>query len=174
MTASVPDAATQPSVLQTELPAAAVSALGLDSFEQGLLPVLRQFLLACEDPRSQAWQSAYTIAAERWGEPAGLAAAQLLMKLLRAVLDCREGRFRFIDPLDLEAREGATPDEAALLRMLHHMRRDDTPPAREAVADVTLGQMDPHVIRAGLALAHRFAKGQREGRHAPPRLQVVR
>ncbi len=179
MTVSVFDAARQhadsPSVSAQDaasLPAP-VASLGIDEFEQGLLPVLRHFLLAHADPRQQAWQSAYTIAAERWGETLGLAAAHMAMKLLRAVVECRDGQFACISPFDLENRACVTADEAALLRMLHHMRRDETPPARDAVVEVTQGQMDPHVIRAGLALAHRFAVGRPGGRPQAPRLQVV-
>ncbi|UWQ25244.1 hypothetical protein K3553_01915 [Leisingera aquaemixtae] len=152
---------------------AALAAHGFDAFETGLLAVLRQFLLSHETPDSQAWQRAYMVAAERWGEAIGLPAAQALMKLLRAVLDCRDGRFTFIDPFDLELRGTVTPDEAALLQMLHHMRRDQTPGAREAVAEVTGGKMDPHVIRAGLAFAHRFSAGQAAARPEAPRLRVV-
>ncbi|MFY0311504.1 hypothetical protein ACFMBG_16560 [Leisingera sp. D0M16] len=152
---------------------AGLAAHQFDEFETGLLPVLRQFLLSYETPDSQAWQRAYMAAAERWGEAIGLPAAQALMKLLRAVLDSRNGQFSFIDPFDLELRGTVTPDEAALLRMLHHMRRDQTPGARDAVADATGGQMDPHVIRAGLAFAHRFSAGQAAARPAAPRLRVV-
>lgn len=152
---------------------AGLAAHGFDGFETGLLPVLRQFLLSYETPDSQAWQRAYMVAAERWGEAIGLPAAQALMKLLRAVLDSRDGQFSFTDPFDLEFRGTVTPDEAALLRMLHHMRRDQTSGAREAVADVTGGQRDPHVIRAGLAFAHRFSAGQAAARPETPRLRVV-
>lgn len=152
---------------------AGLAAHGFDDFEAGLLPVLRQFLLSYETPESQAWQRAYMVAAERWGEAIGLPAAQALMKLLRAVLDSRDGQFSFTDPFDLDLRGTVTLDEAALLRMLHHMRRDQTAGAREAVADVTGGQMDPHVIRAGLAFAHRFSAGRAAARPETPRLRVV-
>jgi hypothetical protein len=152
---------------------AGLAAHGFDEFETGLLPVLRHFLMSYETPDSQAWQRAYMVAAERWGEAIGLPAAQALMKLLRAVMDCRDGQFAYIDPFDLELRGTVTPEEAALLRMLHHMRRDQTPGAREAVADVTGGQMDPHVIRAGLAFAHRFSAGHAAARPEAPRLRVV-
>lgn len=170
MTASLLDAAAQPDVSQ---PTFALGALGLDEFERGLLPVLRHFLLSYEQPEGQAWQQAYLIAAERWGEALGLPAALAAMKLVRAVLESRDGVFCFVDPFDLENRDTASADEAALLRMIHHMRRDETSLAREAVADVTLGRMDPHVIRAGLSLANRFSKGQSPSRAAPPRLWVV-
>lgn len=152
---------------------AGLAAHGFDAFETGLLPVMRQFLLSYETPESQAWQRAYMVAAERWGEAIGLPAAHALMKLLRAVLDCRDRQFASIDPFDLRLRGTMTPDEAALLQMLHHMRRDQTPEARVAVADVTGGHMDPHVIRAGLAFAHRFPAGQAAARPEPPRLRVV-
>lgn len=170
MIAPLTDAAMQP---DASLSTYALSALGLDDFEQGLLPVLRQFLLSHDQPQGQAWQQAYLIAVERWGEALGLPAALAAMKLVQAVLECRGEGFCFVDPFDLDHRAEVSRDEAALLRMLHHMRRDETPLAREAVADVTLGQMDPHVIRAGLSLANRFSKGQSPARATPPRLRVV-
>ncbi|KIC11547.1 hypothetical protein RA19_05780 [Leisingera sp. ANG-M1] len=159
--------------MSARLSEAALAAHGFDGFEEGLLPVLRQFLLSYEQPDSRAWQHAYAVAAERWGEAVGLPVAQSLMKLVRAVLERREDKFRFIDSLDMEQRGMVTGDEAALLRMLHHMRRDQTAQAREAVADVTCGLMEPHVIRAGLAFASRFSAGQAAGRGEAPRLRVV-
>jgi len=159
--------------MSVPVPETALAVHGFDDFEKGLLPVLRYFLMSFETPDSQAWQQAYAVASERWGEAIGLAAAQALMKLLRAVLESRDGQYSFIDSFDLEFRGTVTPDEAALLRMLHHMRRDQTPQAREAVADVTCGQMDPHVIRAGLAFASRFSAGQAVRRAETPRLRVV-
>ncbi|MEX0304226.1 MAG: hypothetical protein AB3N24_17540 [Leisingera sp.] len=155
------------------LPETALAVYRFDDFETGLLPVLRQLLLSFEAPESRAWQQGYSVAAERWGEAIGLPAAHALMKLVRAVLESREGQFNFIDPFDLECRGGVTADEAALLRMLHYMRRDQTPKARDAVADVTCGFMDPHVILAGLGFASRFSAGQEAGRHEAPLLRVV-
>jgi len=67
------------------------------------------------------------------------------------------------------ARAHMTGDEQSLLRMVHYMRRDQTAPARDALAVLTHGHMDPDVIRAGLGLAARFAKGATGARAVAPR-----
>jgi hypothetical protein len=128
----------------------------LDEFEEGLLPVLRHFFLCLAQPERQTWQFAYKIAAERWGEARGLPLAHALFKLVQFIVKARRTGFDAIDPLALEQRDFVTRDEQALLQMLHHMRRDETPRAREAVANVTGCTMDPDVIRAGLSFADHF------------------
>ncbi len=147
----------------------------LDAFEAGLLPVLRHFVLSLTRPESQSWQFAYKIAAERWGDSLGLPVAQSLFKLVQFILKARRVGFDAIDPLALEERDFVTRDEQALLQMLHHMRRDDTPRAREAVANVTGCTMDPDVIRAGLSFADRFPAGSVACRQRGqrPELRVV-
>ncbi|WP_291735427.1 hypothetical protein [Leisingera sp. F5] len=154
-------------------PGVPLAAHEFDEFEAGLLPVLRHFMLSYQEPAGQAWQQAYIVAAERWGEAIGLPAALALMKVVRAALNSRSGQFGFIDPFDLDHLGKVTPDEAALLRMLHHMRRDQTGQARAAVAEVAGGKMEPQVIQAGLAFAYRFSAGPAAGRARSPRLRVV-
>lgn len=152
-----------------------IDSLRLDEFETGLLPVLRHFLDSHTCPESQAWRHAYTIAAERWGDAVGLAAAHALQNVVSALLACRSGGIAYSDPLCLDSRELVTAEEAAFLRMLHHMRRDQTALARNAVEELTGGLIDPHVVRAGLSLAHRFSCGAPAGSRAPgrPRLRVA-
>jgi len=140
--------------------------LGLDTFERSCLPILRHFCEAHANPNTQAWHRAFILAVECWGETLGLAAAHLLSKYMRAVLKARADGFSFQDPLDIDKRGFVTEDEAHLLTVLHHMRRDQTGSARDAVADLTLGQMDPYVIRAGLTFAARFSKGAPVNNHA--------
>lgn len=153
-----------------------LSFCDLDEFEEGLLPVLRHFMMALAEPERQTWQFAYKNAGERWGETLGLPVANALFKLVQFTAKARRVQFNAIDPLALEDRGFVTRDERAFLRMLHHMRRDETARAREAVADVTGCTMDPDVIRAGLSFADRFPAGQNAPRYSPgrPHLEVVR
>lgn len=149
---------------------------GFDEFETALVPVLRHFMTAFTRPDSQAWQFAYSIAAERLGENIGLSAAQAMLKLLRALFQRHPEGVSFRDPLDKAKRDTLTRDEATIIAMLHHMRRDNTAPARQALYDLTDGRMDPGVIRAGLSFARRFHSGPGP---APtydtrPRLRLVR
>ncbi|ATF17199.1 hypothetical protein PhaeoP128_00539 [Phaeobacter gallaeciensis] len=157
--------------------------LGLDMFEVALLPQLRHFTTCLQTPQSQAWQLAYRSAAERWGETFGLAVAHALFKVVRCLHDLRGDHYVGHDALTLETRTVVTLDEAAFLRMLHHMRRDETPAARDAVADLSGGWMDPHVIRAALSFADRFPAGKTQPTERPqtsargdqpPHLRVVR
>jgi hypothetical protein len=142
----------------------ALSFCDLDEFEEGLLPVLRHFMMSLAEPERQSWQFAYKIAAERWGETLGLPVANTLFKLIQFTSKARRVQFNAIDPLALEDRGFVTRDERAFLRMLHHMRRDETGRARDAVADVTGCTMD------------RFPAGQSAPRYSSgrPQLQVVR
>lgn len=146
----------------------------LDEFEEGLLPVLRHFLYSHQRPEQQGWQFAYKIAAERWGETPGLSIAHALSKVVTYTLAARRIGFDSVDPFSLEERVQITRDEASLLLMLHYMRRDDTPKAREAVADVTQCSMDPDVIRAGLSFAHRFSCGLSGAARARPQLRLIK
>ena len=166
---------TPPALQTAEAPVLPLSQCRFDAFEAGLLPVLRHFLTSFASPELQTWQFAYTTAAERWGDSLGLAAAQALLRVVRALLSARPGGLTFQDPLCLDARDSVTEDERLVLEMLHHMRRDDTPPARDTVEVLTDGRMDPDVIRAGLSFARRFPAGPAGHRTAdsPPSLRVV-
>lgn len=141
-----------------------VTALDLDETEQGLLVVMRHFLTSFAQPASQAWTLAFGLAAERWGLSEGPARAQALLAVLMALRagqgaaqpDAGRGPLAFTDPLSLTARAFMTPDEAAVMALIHAMRRDRTAQAREALGRLTGGRMDVGVIRAGLALAAHF------------------
>lgn len=146
---------------------------GLDPFEEGLLPLLRHLICACRVPQSQSWHRAFVIAGESMGEVQGLAVAHGLWPLVQAVHRHRGRGFQCHDPLDIDRRTLLTRDEEHLLRALHHMRRDQTPAARDAVEDLCGGQMDPDVIRAGLSFAHRFPSGARARLRAGPGLRLV-
>ncbi|WP_083100738.1 hypothetical protein [Pseudophaeobacter leonis] len=154
----------------------ALSFCDLDEFEEGLLPVLRHFMMSLAEPERQSWQFAYKIAAERWGETLGLPVANALFKLIQFTSKARRVTFNAIDPLAIEDRGFVTRDERAFLRMLHHRGRDETGRARDAVADVSACTMDPDVIRAGLSFADRFPAGDRASKYSPgrPHLQLVR
>lgn len=143
----------------TRPPTRRLSDLTADEFEIGLVAVMRHFLMARQQPDSQAWEIAFQIAVERWGDEIGLAAAFKSSALIRAVLKARDAAFDYCDPLDMDQRSLASDDEVLLIRMIHHMRRDNTAASRDAVEQLALGRMDPDLIRAGLALAHRFPAG---------------
>ncbi|WP_120631295.1 hypothetical protein [Ruegeria sp. EL01] len=144
-----------------------------DDFERGLLPVMRHFILSFTTPTTQAWQHAYSVAIEKWGQDQGLNLAHLVFKVIKATLHCRADGLAFNDPLSVEDRLEITCDERALLKMLHHMRRDETPAARDAVGQVTGGYPDAHLVQAGLTLASRFpTSGECQGQ--PSRRPVLR
>ncbi|MBO6919203.1 MAG: hypothetical protein JJ858_12280 [Rhizobiaceae bacterium] len=138
-----------------------IDTLPFDEFELGLLAVLRHFSKSYTVPENQTWQHAYLIAAERWGERIGLSTAYALMKVIQAVSRCRPNGLHVQDPLCISARKHATEDEIALIGMLHHMRRDETPQARNFIQTLAYGRNDPAIVHAGLSFASRFSLGKR-------------
>lgn len=130
-----------------------VESLVADADETGLLAVARHLLITLESPESQSWHHAFSIATERWGVAAGPQIAMALFALLRILLRLRAVPFRHCDPLSPEDRRFVTAEEAVLIRMVRAMSRDLTHEARNHVAAITGGRMDPGLIRAGLALA---------------------
>ncbi|MEO0401728.1 MAG: hypothetical protein AAF214_05080 [Pseudomonadota bacterium] len=154
-------------------PVPELQRLGCDEFEWGMLAVARYFLTAFQDPAGQAWQHGYTVATQRWGEAIGLPVAHATGQLVRAVLRCRSDGICFHDPLDQTARIRASRDEVDLIAMLHHMRRNETDKARDAVHALTHGRMDPDVIRTGLSLATRFSAGAAPAQTRRPALSIV-
>ncbi|MEM9247837.1 MAG: hypothetical protein AAGB05_03960 [Pseudomonadota bacterium] len=147
-----------------------LDALVCDAFEEGLLPIARHFWLAISRKDTVAWHRAYTIAAERYGERIGFPLGHQLAKIMRILKDLRGSGLEILDPLDLAQKSQVTNDEALLVAMIHHMRRDETPSARNAVDALTEGRMDPEIIRAGLHLASRFPSGAPE--KTPPAAQA--
>ncbi|MEM9581675.1 MAG: hypothetical protein AAGA08_01015 [Pseudomonadota bacterium] len=152
-----------------------LSDFEFDEFETGILAVARYFLIAMNAPETMAWQKAFIVSRERWGETIGFPAAFLLSKSITALFQLRKSGFQFQDPLCIEAREYVTDDEVVFLEMVHHMRRDNTPIARLAVEELTLGRMDPDIIRTALAFAARFSCGTQaqSDSQARPSLSVV-
>lgn len=140
--------------------------LPYDDFELGLLAVLRHFSKSYEVPEQQAWQHAYMIAAERWGERIGLSTAYALIKVIQAVSRCRPNGLCVQDPLCPNAKISVTSDEDAFIAMLHHMRRDETQHARMSIQSLAFGRNDPAIIHAALSFAHRFSLGKRKSTNA--------
>ncbi len=132
-----------------------VETLGLDDFETGLLAVLRHFLTAFAHPESHAWQTAFRVAGERWGEARGPQIAMGLLQVLHSMRGARRSSFEFANPLCVTCRTQATGTEAAFLHMLQAMRRDRTDLARNAVLILTEGTMDAGLIQSALAFAAR-------------------
>ncbi|WP_198672292.1 hypothetical protein [Pseudogemmobacter bohemicus] len=139
-----------------------LATLGLDAFETGLLAVTRHFMTAFARPESQAWQGAYSIAAERWGQARGPQIAHGLLAVIQALRQAREADFHYANPLCISCRDQVTPEEAAFCLMLHAMRRDRADLARGPVLEVTGGRMDPMLIQVALSFAARFPAADAE------------
>lgn len=133
-----------------------VAALGLDAFETGLLAIMRHVLTAFARPETQAWQTAFAIASERWGETRGPQVVLSLLSVINALRQARTDDFRYADPLCPTCRTFVTSDEAAMMLLIQAMRRDDTSTARGAVFTLAEGVMDPVLIQSGLAFAARW------------------
>ncbi|MEM7314851.1 MAG: hypothetical protein AAF497_17035 [Planctomycetota bacterium] len=150
-----------------------LSVLGADHFENTLLLIARPLLHAHSEPESQSWQHALTLSVERLGEVIGPKATFFLSKYIAALLRCLPEGVSYQEPFCETDRLLVTENEFHLIAVLHHMRRDRTNHARDAVAELTKGRMDPHFIRAGLKLANRFPAGTARACLEPPKLSVV-
>ena len=161
---------------QSATQAGRIEDLVCDDFERDLLPVARHLMMTFSRPEQQTWQVAYSIAVERWGERIGLPAAHGLSEIISSLLRIRVGGLDFQDPLCLESRDYVTDDETQLIRMIHHMRRGQTPAARYAAEKLTRGRMESVFIRHGLAFAARFSCGlpQASDSRGGPGLVVVK
>ena len=73
-----------------------------DPFEIGMLTVARHFLNSFEDPQSQSWHLAYSVAVERWGDVQGLWTAHELAKMTSNIK-----RHRRINVISLGCRYSA-------------------------------------------------------------------
>lgn len=130
-----------------------VADLPIDDFEAALLPLLRHFTWALSGDSPKGWQTAYGLAAERWGAPIGLSVAHEIGKLVTALEQTRGALPRVQDPLSMDARLLVTLDEKYFLLMVHHMRRDETADARDAVWALTEGRALAAFIRQALSFA---------------------
>lgn len=133
-----------------------VETLELDDFETGILAVLRHFLTTYAQPDSQGWQTAFKLAAERWGDQRGPQIAMSLLPVLQALRRARRSDFDFANPLCVTCRAYVTGTEAAFLIMLQAMRRNHTNRARHAVLSLTEGTADPVLIQSALVFATRY------------------
>lgn len=132
-----------------------VAALGLDAFENGVLALVRHLCASFVEPGGHAGRRALAIATERWQPREGCGIVLDLLAVLDAIAGLRRESFRTMDPLSLTCRALATPDEAALMRLLAATRRDLTAAARIEVLRLTGGRMEPDLIVAALTFAAR-------------------
>jgi hypothetical protein len=147
-----------------------VAALGLDDFETGVLSILRHLCASFVEPGGHAWRRALAVAAERWQPGEGCLILRDLLPVLDVLAGARRETFRTMDPLSLTCRALATPDEAALMRLLAAMRRDLTAAARIEVGRLAGGRMEPDLIVAALT----FASRHRDDLMAPPGREKAR
>lgn len=151
-----------------------VSDIKCDSFELGLLPIIRHFLMSLTGQRPDAWFLAYAIAAERLGERIGFPVAHGLAGITERSIELLDTHPPFKDPLSADNRSVATEYEAAFLEMMHHMRRDQTQQARAKAAIVMQNREDPGFIRACLAFARRHRVGDpAQPADVPPGLKII-
>ncbi|MFP7675192.1 hypothetical protein ACG74X_17730 [Marivita sp. S0852] len=126
-----------------------------DPVDRALLPILRHAVYAFTCPERCAWRSAYMIAAERWGEPRGLALAHATIDLVSAVLS-KDITLEIQDPLDVQQRSEVTEQEHQILLMVRFMRQQDKANARNVMMQLCDGHIYAAVVRAALALASRL------------------
>lgn len=146
----------------------------LDLVNAALLPLVRHHLSALQGTSPLGWCYAFSMATERWGEARGLALAHRTQLFLSAVLACRPVPLQTSDPLDLDCRSILTADERTLMDALTAMRSDQTPLARDLLAQLTVGRVTAAVVQSGLSLALLLETPQALVRRPqPPKLRAV-
>lgn len=138
----------------------------LDPIERAILPVLRHFLHAFQEPGSLSWRIGFATAVGTWGEARGLAIANAAQNFVAASLQARGVPIRYADPLDLNQRKELTLDEHAMLGVMTQMRNDNSAAARLQIEALIGSQIRANVIRTGLVLASHFQS------QTQPRAQV--
>ena len=133
-----------------------VADTGLDTFEVGLLAVLRYFCTSFCTPQSQAWMHAYGIALERWGISDGPKAAQSLLTVAEAMRRSRQSVFVFSSPTCLVCRTRITPNERQFMQVIHAARRGQLGTARTAAMMLCEGSDTQAFIFAAMTLAGLF------------------
>ena len=125
----------------------------LNAVNRALLPVVRHFLDALQNPQRTGWRIALESAVEIWGEARGLAIAHRTQQFLSCLMQCRPVPLTYSDPFDMDQRPYLSDDEADILAVLYAMRHDNTPKAREILKSLTGGPLRSAVVQTGLSLA---------------------
>jgi hypothetical protein len=129
------------------------SVAELDQMSKGLLPVLRYFHLSLHKPSSHGWRHGFETAVGTWGQDRGLAIAQATQKFVYDLMRCCQSPLHFNNPLDIDKRCELTSDERLVLTLLIYMRSDEVKHARDVIAKLHQGRIDPSFVRHGLALS---------------------
>lgn len=156
-----------------DVPLKALPDLPIDAFETDLLLLLRHFTLSLSGKSRDGWQVAYAWSADRWGAPIGLAIAHEVSKLVSALEETRGTFPHVLDPDFTDTDLVVTKDEEQFLLVIHHMRREHTNAARDAVWTLTQGKSLASFIRQAHSFAakHSLVAPQNAG-HVPA-LRVV-
>ncbi|MEL6467685.1 MAG: hypothetical protein AAFO78_02920 [Pseudomonadota bacterium] len=154
-----------------------LDALPFDDFEKSLLPLVRHFVGTLETGDAIECCHIYDRAIQTWGDPVGLSIAHILQKLILALKRSRNCPLQCFYPAHCDDPKFISENERSLLTMLHHMRRDQTKGARDALDKLAFGKRDPKVIQTALTFSNRYAAGaplQAGSTRNQCRLRVIR
>lgn len=130
--------------------------LKCDPFEESLVPIVRRLVRTLGKQDAIGCCQAYDRAIEKWGDPIGLSIAHLMQKLIVELTKCRGAPLTCFYPRESAELLFVSHDEFNLLKMLHHMRRDDFSGASMPAEELMLGKRVPKVMRAAMTFAQRY------------------
>lgn len=153
-----------------------LAIIGCDAFECALLPLVRELMETCRDPRTHSWSPVYSAAAARWGAQTGLPLAYGLARISEALMRVRGDRLQML-AADPAHETEVTRDERLLLLLLHQLRRNHVAAGQDFLLDLTEGEMDRDLLACAQEFAQRHSCGTpREIGHDGPigqRLRLV-
>ncbi|MDG2283934.1 MAG: hypothetical protein P8N43_00135 [Alphaproteobacteria bacterium] len=144
----------------------------LDPMSKALLPVLRYFYLTLKVPASHGWRHGFDCAIGTWGQERGLVIANATQKFMYDLIRCAQSTLYFCDPLDISIRNTVARDEKVVLSLLTCMRQDQTGKARDIIAILLQGRIDPVFVRNALELAAKLDGATTRGRNR--KLKIVK
>ncbi|MBO6791998.1 MAG: hypothetical protein JJ894_15840 [Dinoroseobacter sp.] len=150
--------------------------LQCDPFEESLVPVIRRLVRTLGKQDAIGCCQAYDRAIEKWGDPIGLSIAHLLQKLITELTKCRGAPLACFYPRERAELVFVSYEESNLLKMLHHLRREDFNAANQQAEELMFGRRAPKVIRAASTFAQRYKaapKPLKKGERHRVRLSIV-
>ncbi|MDX8355736.1 hypothetical protein [Cognatiyoonia sp. IB215182] len=150
--------------------------LQCDPFEQSLVPIIRRLVRTLGKQDAIGCCQAYDRAIEKWGDPIGLSIAHLMQKLITELTKCRGAPLTCFYPRERAELVFVSHDEFNLLKMLHHMRREDFNRASQPAEYLMFGKRAPKVMRAASTFAQRYKVAQgppNKGERHRVRLSIV-
>lgn len=102
-----------------------IFAAGLDFYEEMMLAIIRQFLLAYTDLKQPHWERAFEMSVTAYGAKHGPCIAFTLLTVLQAIRTERRTVFQFVNPCCENCATLLSDYERHLMRTISFVRKGD-------------------------------------------------